>query len=453
MKKLGVLIILLALILTACGSKDAPPADTEDNGITPAPLGGQKDGGQDTYGGGADTQGNVDSTNMRVATQIAGFFYDLQQIHGYYDDSVKAMAAVDAGRGGIAWNSGTERYSVSLRFTFNPLGNPSISTGSIIRLPSGDVFFNLPMQGGSRNIPQEYLDPLPSNGAISAPPGGCPAAAKPDVTFVTAGGQNVTPALLNEKGIQSIPTDMVIMDQNRPGSLFQTINSLVPIRDQTLATTQGWNTLLWDELKDMRQPAESLMDYHMWNIGGDIEQQIVESYQQQLKSTGVPQMVIDAFNQSDKTGWFSSVPPTGEDALARMDIIAEMTGSVTGTVHEQRDFSIPGTGNEPTFGVQTGDGTVTFNHPEVGDMSFEVDILLDQFDEEGRAIGGTVSSVDAENGFTVNIFFKPDGSKNGEVYKDGELVGQLTMTTNADKFENYIDVQTGESAPMSDIYR
>ena len=121
-------------------------------------------------------------------------------------------------------------------------------------------------------------------------------------------------------------------------------------------------------------------------------------------------------------------------------------------MHEQRDFSIPGAGQKPIFGLQTGEGTVTYTHPTLGSMTFVVDILLDQFDEQGRAIGGTVDAVGAENGYTVCFIFQPDGTKKGEVLKDGELVGLLTMTIDADRFENYVDVQTNQSIPLPAPY-
>ncbi len=473
MKKLAILVILLMVIVTACGTEKPQPEAADNNDIPATPqqpdenekevppqqgninndVNIENQGESDGAGVDGDSGENVNDTDVRVAAQIAGFFYDLQHIQKYYDDSIKAISTVSLGTTTLAWNGGTASLDSFLVRPVFPLNNGSVSIGAMVRQPSGDIFFNLPMQGSGHSIPPEYLDALPPDGAMAALPGACPAAAKPDVTFETADGEDVTPALLLEKNLQSIPTDMVTIDQNDHGSLFSIINSIVPLRDPSLATPQGWNNLLWNELKDMQAPAESLMDYQMWNIAGDIEQQINEMYAEHMESIGVPQMVIDAFNGSDKTGWYASDPPTEEDARARMDIIAEMTGSVRGTVHEQRDFSITGAGQAPVFGQQTGDGTVTCNHPEQGDMNFEIDILLDRFDDDGRAIGGTVSAIDAENGYTVEIVFQPDGSKKGQVFRDGELVGELTMETNAEKFENYVDVQVNQSVPLPEAYQ
>ena len=79
---------------------------------------------------------------------------------------------------------------------------------------------------------------------------------------------------------------------------------------------------------------------------------------------------------------------------------------------------------------------------------FAFNINLDEYDDEGRAIGGKVVAVGAENGYTVNIIFQPDGSKVGEVYRDGELVGVMNMSVDAEQFENYVDVETEQTVQM-----
>jgi len=421
MKKFCVLLVLLTVIFTACGTPATKPEDMNVAG----------------------------SADVQVATQMAGFFYNLQSIQRYYDNSIMAMAYVETGTARLAVKSGAGEYTALLNEPVVPIKNVLVSTGFMMSYQLRSAFLTRPGQQGSVNIPSEFLSPLPPGGAIAPPSGACPAAAKPSVTFETAGGETVTPQLLADKNLQSIPTEMLTMAQSDPGSLFSTINSMVPAGDRSLATPQGWNTMVWDQLKGLQTPAQSLMDYQLWNASPDIEQQIADEFVQRMESMGLPPMVIEAFNSSDKTGWFASTQPTPEDALARMDILAEMTGSVSGTVHEQRDFSIPGAGRKPVFGKQTGDGTVTWEHSELGSMTFVVDILLDQFDEQGRAIGGTVNAVNADNGYTVRFIFQPDGTKKGEVLRDGEVVGLLTMTTDTDRFENYIDVQTNESLPLA----
>jgi hypothetical protein len=220
------------------------------------------------------------------------------------------------------------------------------------------------------------------------------------------------------------------------------------MNDMRLASAQGWNDLLWGVLKKLQKPAESLMDYQLWNASPDIEQQVADLYQARLTKLGAPPFVIAAFNASNKTGWYANAAPTPDDALAKMDIQAVMTGSVQGTVHEQRQFSIPGAGKVPTFGPQTGEGTVTWETPDLGVLTFEVNILLDKFDEQGRAIGGTVTGVDAQKGYEVHFTFLPDGTKKGELLRNGVAVGELTMTTNAEKFENYVDMQTDQTEPL-----
>ncbi|OGO00751.1 MAG: hypothetical protein A2Y58_05525 [Chloroflexi bacterium RBG_13_51_52] len=332
--------------------------------------------------------------------------YNLELVQSYYDDGMTAMATfqVEATKAGVRARAAR---------------------------PGG-------------NVPQEFLDKLPPGGAMSAPAGACPAAAEPEVTFVTQGGEDVTPEMILEKNLQSVPSEYLTVAQEDANSLVSIIEDLVPLGDNRLATPQGWNELLWDKLSDLHRPAESLMDYQLWNAATDIEQDISDLYYQRLVASGAPQIVLDAYKASNTHGWFANQEATEEDALAQMQIEAEMTGSVSGTVHEERDFHIPGAGMTPEYGPQTGDGIVTSNIPDVGDVDFSVDINLDEFDEQGRAIGGIViADAIGYEGYQVQFTFKPDGSKDGVVLKDGVEVGYLTMTVDHEKFENYIDIQSG----------
>jgi len=360
------------------------------------------------------------AANVAVAAKLAGVFYDLNAIQKYYDDGTTAMAQIAVDTKSVTWNPG---------------------------LPS-KLAARKTLQEGFPNVPTEFLGALPSSGAMAAPENACPAAADPSVTFMTVGGMAVTPQLMADKNLQTIPSEMLTLPATDPQSLFTKIDSLINTHDQRLGTAQGWNDLLWNQLKKLQQPTDSLMDYQLWNASPDIEQQIADIYGARLQKLGAPAIVIDAYNASQKSGWYANTTPTADDALARMDIQAVMTGSIQGTVHEQRDFSIPGAGSIPIFGVQTGEGTVTWETNELGSLSFDVNILLDKFDEQGRAIGGTVVGIDAAKGYQVQFTFLPDGTKKGELLHDGTVVGQLTMSINAAKFENYVDMTTNQSEPL-----
>jgi hypothetical protein len=400
-------LTLVALAVSACGAPPASPTAAAPPTVE-QPLETQ-----------APPAGN--EADVAVASQMANLLYDLEAVRDYYEDGTTAMALVA----------------------------PEASTTS--RLPWGGARLAAPPERPLvqiQNVPSEFLAPLPPSGAIAAPAGACPAAAEPSVTFQTAAGDPVTPELIAEENLSTIPMEMVTVPQDAPESLVAAINDLVPMGDPRLATAEGWNELLWDPLRDLQEPAESLMDYQLWNASPDIEDQVEDLYLERLTAAGAPPIVLDAFEESRSTAWYASSAPTPDDALALMDIEAVMTGSVEGTVHEQRPFHIPGAGREPEFGPQTGEGTVTWDHPTLGPLHFEVSILLDQFDEQGRAIGGTVVGVDAERGYEIRFRFMPDGSKDGELLRDGEVIGTMTMTTDAERFENYIDLETQEAIPL-----
>ena len=334
---------------------------------------------------------------------MVDFLYNLEAIQNYYDDGINAMAS----------------FQVELSKSARSLRNES-------------------------NIPREFKDDLPPGGAMPAPAGACPAAAQPEVTFVTEDGEEVSPEMIIEKALESVPEEYITVAQEESDSLLSYINSLVNKNDPSLITPEGWNELLWNKLNDLHEPVESLWDYQLWNTGSEIETQIVDLYYQGLVDAGVPQMVLDAFLESNTNGWYANQEATPEDALGRMEIEAAMTGSISGTVTEYRDFTITEPGEPPEYGPQTGEGIVTSNLPDAGDVEFSVDINLTDFDEQGRAIGGTVTAdaIDYED-YRVVFTFNPDGSKDGVVIRGGEEIGYLTMTVDHDKFENYVDIATG----------
>ena len=438
--------VALVSLLTACGDKNATTTPVTTTPIaqtttttpvaTTTPLATETP----TATQPADRVG----TDMKVATKMSDLLYDIEAIQNYYGDGLSAMATFQVSKtSSIASNLNGKTVVFSSHITVkNAASNKGLKTGYSLQYTSMIV------AGGVKKVPKEFMDKLPPSGAMKAPAGACPAAAEPQVTFKAKGGVAVTPELIAKKDIQTIPSELVTMAQNDRGSLVSLIESMVPMGDQSLATPQGWEKLLWSRLREMQQPAESLMDYQLWNASSEIMQQISSQYRERLVASGVPQIVLDAYDASASGDWYASSKPTEKDALSQMDIQAKMTGSIDGNVHELRDFSIPGASQTPKYGTQTGTGAVTWDHPELGLMNFDVKINLDKFDEEGRAIGGTTTGVDAERGYTIKFTFLSDGSKKGELLKDGQPAGLLTMTTNAEKFENYVDVKTNEKIAM-----
>ena len=417
MKILSIFFIILLGIIPACSS----PAETPSSSVNTAPP--------------VTSLSTTANNDVPVAAITSALLLDMEEVDKYYSDGLSAVAQIQSVTATPVSYSATRDYTIQLAGIINRPWTISPET----------------LQLSVDNVPPEFLQPLPASGGIAAPAGGCPAAAKPTVTFETEGGSTVTPELITNKNLKALPSELLTMDQNSSGSLTSLINSAVQSGDRSLATAQGWDNFLWDKLEALQTTPQSLMDYQLWNASSDLEQQVAVAYRERIQAAGVPAMVMNAFDTSAKSGWFTSTPPRTEDALNRMYIEGVLSGSLNGVVHEQRDFSIPGARNAPVYGVQTGTGNVTWGHPELGLMTFDVEINLDKFDEQGRAIGGTTIARDAEKGYEIRFTFNPDGTKTGEVYKDGENVGLVTMTTNAEKFENYLDLKTNKTVSLPEV--
>ena len=369
---------------------------------------------------------DADSEHLEMAKLLNEYQYHNDLVNEYYGDGVDGMSRAELAGNDVA----------------------------AVNLMAAETF--LETQGASLdNIPEEFMEPLASDGSMPAPPGACPAAAEPSVSFKTENGDTVTPGLMEALNLEVIPARKVLAGADDPDSLKavmqDTVQALMmsddPQKLQELAMPEGWNTHLWDVLAERREPAASLMDYQLWNMAEDIEEQAAEYLRTALETMPIHEehqaAVFTAFEQSQNTAWFSKAnrPAAPGDAFARMDIVAEMTGNISGTVFEQRAFRIPGAGKPPEFGVQTGEGRVTFQHPKLGKLTFDVDIELDEFDEMGRAIAGKVTAEEQEHGYRSVFEFKDDATKEGNLYLDGELVGRLTMTVNADQFTNFVDLE------------
>jgi hypothetical protein len=270
MKNTIALLLFAGWLLASCGKAPAPAATQTaapaESSPTPAPAN--------------------HAADVQVAAKMAGLLFDLESVQKNLDDDTTAMAKVTVG----------SADAVSFEFG---LGFGGKRAAPVAR----------PLVQISK-VPQGFLDPLPENGAIPGEAGSCgAAAAKPAVTFMTAGGSAVTPQLLADKKLQTLPTDMVTRPQSDLKSLFALMNTLVKNGDPRMATAQGWNTLLWDQLKTRQTPAASLMDYQLWNASPDIEQEVADLYGAQLQQMGAPSIVLDAYNASHKTAGMRVLSP------------------------------------------------------------------------------------------------------------------------------------------------
>lgn len=394
----------------------------------------------------APAEDDVDA-DLQIASRMSTLFSDLVQIQDYYSDGLNQMTGIEPASSSTASHINNSAITIKI-------GNSNhqiimLSAASSDNTAQAGALYNVDLD----NVPEEFLNPLPSGGAMPADEGSCPAGARPAVTFFTSGGDAVTPDMISGGNINAVPSDMVTSANEDPGSLMSYINGLVDFGDQNLINPEYWDTVLWNKLGELAEPVESLMDYHIWTASDELEQLVVDQYRQLIVDAGAPEIVLNAYDNSNKYGWYSNVSTSPEYDLAEMQIEAEMTGSVSGTVHEKRDFVIPGLSSEPVYGIQTGSGTVVWTDEEIGEITFDIDIMLDQYDEKGRAINGYVEGTDTgDSGYQVVFTFLPDGTKEGKVMKDGEEVGNMTMQVNHNQFENYIDVSSGKAYqfPMTD---
>ena len=341
-------------------------------------------------------------TENEILARVAiGLVQDLTTVNTYFNDATNSIGEVQASVG--AGNALAENLSV----------------GKIASLA-------IQLRGG---IPEGFLGPLPDSGFIPAPPGACAVGASPSASFLNEAGDKITPDLLDDKGIQVISFEDLTGGDIQGKQLENTITSLITPNDMDLATPEGWNTKVWDVIAENQQSAESLMDYHLWSVSDQIEEVIVESMRARMESMGLPAQVLNAFDNSDKSGWFAGPTPTEMDRLAGMEIEAIFSGKTEGTIYERRDFSLQRLGEMPQFGPMSGEGSVVYHDPDYGDYPFELDIEWTEWDELGRVTAGEIEFDDQEHGVLIEMEVRSDGSRTALVYRNGELVGQVDVDT------------------------
>lgn len=340
------------------------------------------------------------SENERLARVAVGLMEDLNSVNSYFNEAATSMTS--AGPSG----SSSEASGSS-----NGDGSSTSSSTGASGLDAGGM------------IPSGFMDPLPPTGFIPAPPGACAAGAAPSASFLNQGGEKITPELIAAKDIQVIDFQTLTGGSIDGRQLESTITSLITPGDQSLGTPAGWNQNVWSQMSQFHKPAESLMDYHLWTVSNDIEAEVVSSMAVTLEGMGLPSQVINAFNNSQKTGWFAGSAPQEADKIAAMEIEAIFSGRTEGTIYEKRDFSIPELGEMPEFGPMDGEGSVVYHDPDFGDYPFDLDIDWTQWDELGRVTAGTIVFTDDEHSVVIEMEIFEDNSREAHVFRAGVEVG------------------------------
>jgi len=338
------------------------------------------------------------SENERLAQMAIGLMADLATVNTYFNEASSSLGEVQASNGsfGLVLNSRAKCAAL-----------PPQTQGLI---PSG------------------FLGPLPPSGYIPAPPNACAVGAKPSASFLTAAGDPITPELLENEGIQVIDFEELTGGDSQGRKLESTLTSLITPGDQSLATPEGWNQNVWSQVETLQTPAESLMDYHLWTVSEDIETAVVESMAARMESLGLPPQVLNAFQNSDISGWYASPGSEETDRIAAMEIEAVFTGRTEGTIHERRDFSIPKLGQMPVFGPMTGEGSVVYHDPELGDYPFDLELDWTAWDDLGRVTAGEIVFTDEADGVVIEMSILEDDSRGATIYRDGGLVGLVEVS-------------------------
>jgi hypothetical protein len=361
---------------------------------------------------------------LGIAAVTAEMVTDLSLIQEYFDRGITGMAGVtpdiDLGMG----------FSGELKM---------VHLACLIPDP----------QRGSPSIPPTFRGPLGPSGFIGAPTGACAAGANPSVQFVDKEGEKITPELLAEEDVTVIDYDILTGENPEVASVEQILTESIVPGDPDLITPEGWNEKVWQPLKDVQTPMESLLDYQLWNASDEIEEMVSNSVRERMVGMGLPDMVLDAFDQSDHRGWFASRYAEEANELAAMYIVAEFSGDLKGTIEETRTFHIPGAGMNPEFGIMSGDGTVEFDHPELGLIIFDVELEWTEWDDLGRVNGGSMDLIDQAGVYEIHMTFKPDGTKEGELFVNGEYAGLVTL--DVEGTSTYLDIQKDESFPLDQL--
>ena len=300
--------------------------------------------------------------------------------------------------------------------------------------------------------PAPFFEDVPPDGYIDTPTGKeCPFGATPYMMFTTASGNDITGNYLSELGAASVPYEVLTLSPNDPKSIHAYINQKLTANPQAYISAQKWNTEIWGTeggggLAQLQEPVLSIIDYHFWSYGPEIENLIIESIEEGLPPVSA---VLDAFKQSNKTGFLVSPLSSPEDLIAKKNIRAEFSGDVEGTIYETRDFKLSLKG-KPEFGPMHGHGELILKNTEVGDIPFQVELEWTAWGDMGAPTEGFAVLYNKEPGYKLEINTNADGTKDGMIYINDKPLGKLTIDTSGNS--SYTTMDTGETIEFGQIY-
>jgi hypothetical protein len=336
-----------------------------------------------------------------LARAAVGLVHDLSTVNDYFNDAGSSFGNIQV------YSPTTDFYQVGK------------SAGKLFALPLQKIH----LFQGSGEIPSGFLDPLPESGYIPAPEGACAVGASPSASFLNQNGEKITPDLMAEKDIQVIGFDELTGGSIEGRKLEETIRSLIKPGDMDLATSEGWNNKVWNQLATKQTSAVSMMDYYLWSVSDQIEAEVVGEIAATLDSMGLPSQVMNAFQASRTSGWYANQIPVESDLISAMEIEAVFSGRTEGTIHERRDFSLPELGEMPQFGPMKGEGSVVYHDPDYGDYPFDLELDWNKWDQLGRVTAGELLFTDLEHGAVIEMTVNEDNTRVARVYRDGVEVG------------------------------
>ena len=350
------------------------------------------------------------SENERLAWVAIGLVEDLSTVNTYFNDAGSSFGNIQV------YSPETDLLQVRK------------GAGMLFAPPLLETL--LPQ--GSGEIPSGFLDPLPMSGYIPAPEGACAVGASPSASFLNKKEEKITPDLMSDKNIQVIGFDELTGGTIQGRKLEETIRSLIKPGDMDLATAEGWNNKVWNQLAVKQTSADSLMDYYLWSVSDQIEAEVVGEIAATLNSMGLPSQVMNAFQASRTSGWYANQTPGELDLISAMEIEAVFSGRTEGTIYEKRDFSLPVLGEMPVFGPMTGEGSVVYHDPDYGDYPFDLELDWNKWDELGRVTAGELLFTDHEHGAVIKMTVNEDNSRVAHVHRDGVEVGIVNVTSSGE---------------------